>query len=77
MSEAAVKLLDATIPAGRTFRTRVERVLQREEFWTAWKSQKCPQFEKDSQIRMEEFASEQLRPPRRPVTPSTAAPLVC
>ncbi|GIY40007.1 THO complex subunit 1 [Caerostris darwini] len=38
------KLLLETPPNGETFVQDVEKILQREEFWNAWKNEGCPDF---------------------------------
>ncbi|PRD23706.1 UNVERIFIED_CONTAM: Thoc1 [Trichonephila clavipes] len=38
------KLLEETPPNGETFARDVETILQREEYWNAWKNEGCPDF---------------------------------
>ncbi|GFY55636.1 THO complex subunit 1 [Trichonephila inaurata madagascariensis] len=38
------KLLEETPPNGETFAQDVEKILQREEYWNAWKNEGCPDF---------------------------------
>ncbi|GBM63311.1 THO complex subunit 1 [Araneus ventricosus] len=43
-SKSIYKLLEETPPNGETFAHDVQKILQREEYWNAWKNEGCPDF---------------------------------
>ncbi|XP_035207983.1 THO complex subunit 1-like isoform X2 [Stegodyphus dumicola] len=43
------KLLEETPPDGLAFAEHIEKILQREEYWNAWKNEGCPDFKQVSE----------------------------